>query len=31
MDALSGSWSLVVRVPDHDQFSLNGTVEAGRN
>ena len=31
MDALSGSWSLAVKVPDHDQFSLSGTVEAKRN
>jgi len=31
MDALAGTWSLAVKVPDHDQFSLNGTIEAKRN
>lgn len=31
MDTLSGSWSLAVKVPDHDQFSLSGTAEADRN
>lgn len=31
MDTLAGSWSLAVKVPDRDQFSLNGTVEAKRN
>lgn len=31
MDTLSGSWSLGVKVPDRDQFSLRGTVDAKRN
>ena len=31
MNALAGSWNLAVKVPDHDQFSLSGTVEAERN